>query len=132
MESGDVFKCRIDLMRAYCDTAKSYIQLSTGALVLPLVFTQTIYGKHSGENGLGAQGIPLSLIACWGSFLLSVGCGVLYQWLAIRAFGQPGGYPLSRALIGRVFMVRWLVSFSPGLWVSFGSRRAEFDKKKQG
>ena len=84
MNPDDVFKSRIDLMKAYCDTAKSYVQLSTGALVLPLLFTQAIFGKQTGEQGLAAQGIPLSLRACWGCFLVSIGCGLLYQWLAIR------------------------------------------------
>lgn len=84
MRPDDALKCRIDLVKAYCDTAKSYVQLSTGALFLPLVFTQAIFGKETGEQGLGSHGTPVSLIISWACFLISIGCGVLYQWLAIR------------------------------------------------
>ena len=44
MQPDDVLKCRIDLMKAYCDTAKSYVQLSTGApCSSPRVYTSDIW-----------------------------------------------------------------------------------------
>jgi hypothetical protein len=84
MSFTEEFKSRADLIKAYCDTAKSYIQISAAALALPIVFTQAMFGKEAAEKGFRATGVPLSLVLAWISFLLTIGFGLLYQWLAIR------------------------------------------------
>lgn len=84
MSFTEELKSRADLIKAYCDTAKSYIQISAAALALPIVFTQAMFGKEAAEKGFRATGVPLSLVLAWISFLLTIGFGLLYQWLAIR------------------------------------------------
>ena len=84
LEDADKMKCSIDVMKAYCDTAKSYVQIASAGLAAPLVFTQTILGKEVAEKGLGAAGVPPSLLVSWSFFLTTVVSGLIYQWLAIR------------------------------------------------
>ena len=78
------FKSRVDLIKAFCETAKTYIQISSAALALPMLFTQAVLGKEAAERGLLAVGVPRSLVLAWISFLLAIGFGLAYQWLAIR------------------------------------------------
>lgn len=84
MSHTEMFKTRVDLMKAFCETAKAYVQISSAALALPLVFTQAVLGKEVADGGLRAAGVPLTLALAWIAFLLAVGFGLLYQWLAIR------------------------------------------------
>jgi len=84
MSFTDAFKSKVDVIKAFCDTAKTYIQISSAALALPMVFTQAILGKDIAEKGFRDFGLPWSLILAWISFLLAIGFGLAYQWLAIR------------------------------------------------
>jgi hypothetical protein len=84
MSYTDEFKSRVDLMKAFCETAKSYIQISAAGLALPLVFTQAFLGQDIADKGLRAVGTPWSLVLAWIFFLLAIAFGLVYQWLAIR------------------------------------------------
>jgi len=84
LKDEDEFKYRIEIVKNYCDTAKSYLQISTAALALPIFFTQTLLGKEAAEKGLGSHGLPWTLYASWVAFLASIAFSLLYQWLAIR------------------------------------------------
>lgn len=81
---ADEFKSRMELTKAFCETAKSYIQISAAALALPIVFTQALLGKNVADSGLRAFGLRPSLVCSWLFFLLAIGFGLVYQWLAIR------------------------------------------------
>jgi len=85
MPFAEEFKSKLEITKAFCDTAKSYIQISAAALALPIVFTQALLGKEAAEKGIRAVGLPCSLVLSWISFLLAIGLGLAYQWLAIRA-----------------------------------------------
>jgi len=76
------FKAKLEMTKAFCDTAKSYVQISSAGLAVPLLFVQMIFGKTRSEAGFLA--VPWSLAASWVLFLASIGCGLIYQWLAIR------------------------------------------------
>jgi hypothetical protein len=80
----DEFKLRVDLIKAFCETAKTYIQISSAALALPVLFVQDVLGKDAEQNGIRAIGVPYSLVLAWISFLLAIGFGLAYQWLAVR------------------------------------------------
>jgi hypothetical protein len=84
MSFPEEFKARVDLMKAFSETAKDYIQISTAALALPILFTQTMFGKNAAEKGLWAVGVPCSLTMAWVFFLLAIFFGLIYRWLAIR------------------------------------------------
>ena len=81
---GDELRLKLDVVKAFGETAKSYIQISSAALALPLLFTQAILGKNAAENGLRSVGVPLTLYGAWGAFLFSIGFGLIYQWSSIR------------------------------------------------
>jgi hypothetical protein len=70
------------MTKAFCDTAKSYMQMSAAGLALPLFFVQVVLGKSKSEAGFST--VPRSLAATWVLFLFCIGCGLIYQWLAIR------------------------------------------------
>ena len=78
----DEFKAKLEMTKAFCDTAKSYVQISSAGLALPVLFTQMIVGKTRSEQGLGV--IHWTLAGSWVLFLVSIGCGLVYQWLAMR------------------------------------------------
>lgn len=84
MSYADFFKSRTELVKAYCETARSYIQISSAALALPILFTQVWLGESSTRPGLYATGVPWSLVAAWASFLLAIAFGLAYQWLVVR------------------------------------------------
>lgn len=86
MEYGEFFKARLEVTKAYSEAAKNFIQLSSAALALPLVFTQTILGKDVADKGLHGLDRLSSclLVAAWLSFLITILSGVLYQWLVTR------------------------------------------------
>jgi hypothetical protein len=76
------FKAKLEMTKAFCDTAKSYMQMSAAGLALPLFFVQVVLGKSKSEAGFST--VPRSLAATWVLFLFCIGCGLIYQWLAIR------------------------------------------------
>lgn len=74
-------KYLLETMKMYSDSAKTFTQLSVGALVLPIVFARQILAIDSK--------VPLSrdplLIVTWGLFLVTIGLGMLYQYLAVKS-----------------------------------------------
>lgn len=84
LSMADELKARIEITRAFCDSAKNYIQISAAALALPLVFTQAVIGREAKEKGIGAVGLTNTLVISWICFLLAIGFGLAYQWLAVR------------------------------------------------
>ena len=63
----------------YIDNVKSYIQISVGALILPITFIRELTGNDDSPIHVDVF-IKLS----WASFLLAIAFGLLYQWLAVR------------------------------------------------
>jgi len=84
LTAGDELRIKFDITKVFGDTAKSYIQIASAALALPLVFTQVILGKNVAENGLRSVGVPCTLYGAWTCFLLAIGFGLIYQWSSIR------------------------------------------------
>lgn len=85
MSYKDFFASRTELTKAFCDSAKSYIQISSATLALPLLFTQAMLGKAAAESGLEAFDLRVPwLVLAWLSFLSAIGFGLFYQWLPVR------------------------------------------------
>lgn len=86
MDYVDFFKTRIEVTKAYSEGAKGFVQLSSAALALPLVFTQAILGRRVADQGL--HGVDrfgfCMLVLAWGSFLVAILSGSCYLWLAPR------------------------------------------------
>jgi len=66
------------IMAAYSDTAKTYTQLSLGALVLSITFFEKVLGQS------GRIPVDLFLLLAWVCWLASVLAGAFYQYLAVR------------------------------------------------
>jgi hypothetical protein len=66
------------IMKLFIDNAKSYIQLSTGALVFSITFIEKVLQKVPPIKP------DLFLIGSWVAFLIAVGSGAFYQYLAVK------------------------------------------------
>jgi hypothetical protein len=73
------FERRRAVMQMFCDNAKTYIQLSLGALALTLTFTDRIL--HIPQTANIADGW---MITVWACFLVTVVAGAFYQYLAVK------------------------------------------------
>ncbi len=73
-----VFEQEHKIMAAYTDTAKTYTQLSLGALVLSVTFFEKVLGET------GRLRVDVPLLAAWIFWLAAVLAGALYQYLAVR------------------------------------------------
>lgn len=66
------------IMPLYIDTAKTFGQLSVGALVLSVAFREKILGEK------GRKSVTLMLVGSWFFFLVSIGTSALYQYVAVK------------------------------------------------
>lgn len=69
-----------EIMKAFIDTAKTFTQLATAALLLPIVFFRQLLGVDA-TKPVRADSL---LLLSWASFLLAIGFGLLYQYLAVK------------------------------------------------
>ncbi len=65
------------IVSLFIDNAKTYIQLSTGALVLSVTFIE----KAGNNNSFPINGF---IVASWFFWLVSILIGALYQYVAIK------------------------------------------------
>jgi hypothetical protein len=77
---GDSFEREYKVMGVFIDNAKTYVQLSAGALVLSVTFLHEILGVPKDLK------VPtdISLILSWWSFLVAIVFGALYQYYAAK------------------------------------------------
>ncbi len=83
MSYTDFFKARTELVKALADSARSYIQISSAALTVPLFFSRAWLAEGAAP-GSYTIGDPRSLFAACAFFLVAILCGLLYQWLVVR------------------------------------------------
>jgi len=69
-----------EIMKAYIDAAKSFTQLSAAALLLPVVFFRQLLAFDPTKP----VRVDLLLLLSWACFLVAIGCGLLYQYLAVK------------------------------------------------
>jgi hypothetical protein len=74
------FRYLTTIMQMYVDNGKAYVQVATGALLLPITFLRNILGL--GEHD-ALTWIPAPIWISWISLLLSIGAGLLYQVKAV-------------------------------------------------
>jgi hypothetical protein len=72
------------IMAAYGDTAKTYSQLSVGALLLSVMFFEKVVKVNA------ALPVDAFLIAAWVGWLVTVFAGSFYQYLAVRFLEHRG------------------------------------------
>jgi len=66
------------VMPAYIDGAKTFIQLSIGAIALSVAFKEKILGNKAGF-------VTPMVAAAWVLLLVTTGAGALYLWVGARA-----------------------------------------------
>jgi hypothetical protein len=78
--AGDSFEMESKVMAVFIDNAKTYVQLSAGALLLSVTFLHEILGIPK------EQKLPTDhwLVASWWSFLAAIVFGALYQYYAAK------------------------------------------------
>jgi hypothetical protein len=83
------------IMTLYVDSAKTYVQLSTGVLALSITFIEKVLG-----GPLPIRNPRWLLLGSWIAFLIAIGGGALYQYVAVKyldaksdAPGAPGMLP---------------------------------------
>ncbi len=74
------FRYLATVMSMYVDSGKAYVQVATGALLLPIVFLRNLLGLGE-RDPLGW--IPGPMWISWVLLLLSIGAGLLYQVKAV-------------------------------------------------
>lgn len=88
---GDDFDREYKVMGLFIVNAKTYVQLSTGALFLSVTFLHEILGIPSEHK------LPTDwwLIFCWGGYLVAIVSGASYQYLAVKFLEWKSGVPRS-------------------------------------
>jgi hypothetical protein len=92
----DTFEREYKVMSLFIDNAKTYTQLSIGALVLSITSVREVLALPK------EQPIQLDwpLLTCWVCFLLAVIFGALYQYLACKFVEE-------KAKVQRSHRIRW-------------------------
>jgi hypothetical protein len=67
-------------MKMYVDSGKAYVQVATGALILPIVFLRNLLGVDD-KAPLGK--IPWPMWVSWAFLLFSIAGGLMYQSRAV-------------------------------------------------
>ena len=70
------------IMDLFSQTAKIYTNISVAALMLPITFIRQVLGI--GEKDPIKASLDYYMICSWGFFLLAIGSGLLYQYLAVK------------------------------------------------
>jgi hypothetical protein len=90
------FEKQCVVMGHFIENAKSYVQLSAGALVLTVTFLHEVVGIPKDQR----VGVDWFLIASWVCFLVAALSGAFYQYLAVKFLEWKSG-------VGRHFY-EWL------------------------
>jgi len=80
VEEKEKFENEYKIMNLFIDNAKTYTQPAGAGLAISIVFFREVFGVEAGKP------MPLDkmLLISWASFLISVGAGVYYQYLAVK------------------------------------------------
>jgi hypothetical protein len=77
-EEDIMFEHEKAVMGLFIDNAKTYTQLSTGALVFTITFVDKVVGSKNPFQ------LDWFLISSWIGFIIAIGAGALYQYLAVH------------------------------------------------
>ncbi len=66
------------LIPMYIDSAKTYLELSVGALALTIVFREKVMGDVDQIK------VNLTIAISWFLFLIAIGASAYYQWVAVK------------------------------------------------
>jgi len=72
-----------EILKAYVDTAKTYIQLSSAGLALPIILREKLAMVLRPSNPLQSSAWVL-VVLTWAAFLVAVCAGALYQFASAK------------------------------------------------
>lgn len=73
----------MDIIKQYLESAKSFVQLSSAALVIPVALKTKVLGIP--EGGRRFEGLEiLAICVSWALFLGAIGAGAFYQYAATK------------------------------------------------
>ena len=75
-----------DTIALYISSSTTFINLSTGALILTVTFREKVLGQE------GPLEPGLIIISSWIMFLLAIGTGAFYQYLAVKKLESISGF----------------------------------------
>jgi hypothetical protein len=105
---ADSFDREHKVMSLFIDNAKTYTQLSIGALVLSITFVREVLAL---PKDTPVQ-LDWQLVTCWTCFLSAVICGSFYQYLAAKFIEKKAGVPRTHRI-----MWDWIVDHP---WLAYG------------
>lgn len=73
----------MEIIKLYLDGAKSFVQLSSAGLALPVVLNSNVLGIFHTTPRFGYFQLVFICIS-WLCFLLAIAAGVLYQYAAVK------------------------------------------------
>ncbi|PWU09917.1 MAG: hypothetical protein C5B51_05335 [Terriglobia bacterium] len=106
--SPDLFDRECAVMDRFIANAKSYIQISSGGLLLSITFLHEIVGVPKDERVMPG---PV-LIGAWICFLLAILAGATYEYFAVKFLEWKAGVPRSHRNIDE-----WLIQHP---WLMYG------------
>jgi hypothetical protein len=79
-QSKDKLENEFKIMNLFIDNAKTYTQLAGAGLAISVIFFKEVFGVGEGTP----MPIDKTLLAAWICFLISIGAGLYYQYLAVK------------------------------------------------
>ena len=70
------------LLTLFSDNAKTYTQISTAALILPIIFIRQVLGIEPSQSI--KENLDWALVISWIFFLLAIAAGLFYQYVAVK------------------------------------------------
>src|SRR5262249_39582827 len=79
----DSLKVEIDILKNYIEGSKTFVQLSSAGLVLPLILRGDV-AKLIGDIGKFTLSETIFISISWFLFLIAIGSGALYQYAVVK------------------------------------------------
>jgi hypothetical protein len=79
----------IEIMKLYLDGTKSFVQLSSAGLALPIVLSSKVIDLFRTSGHFNHLSLTFVCIS-WACFLTSIGAGALYQYVAVKFLEYEG------------------------------------------
>ena len=73
----------LETMKLYIEGSKSFVQLSSAGLALPVVLKSNIFGLFDKTGQFSSLQLMVVCLS-WVCFLVSIAAGVLYQYVAVK------------------------------------------------
>lgn len=91
-----------NLIPMYVDSAKTYSELSIGALALTIAFKEKVLGES------GRMRKNTVLVTSWLCFLIAIAASAYYQWVAVRLLEHFMKKVIGQGVLSFPLTISWL------------------------